>query len=193
MKNKSSITKEITLLIPLRNLGWKYNGYLLDKNIKLRFVDEVTENTILEQKKLDHLKYKTILVYRHYYETDDGIGPFGYIQKIEEIIIFLQLYVDRNVYYEKYFRLKDVKEDDETFDELEQSKSDDAPDLKEKWLKYKNLYKEYKLSFDWYGRSNDIFLPPRESILFLVLALEGILLKDMQTELSYKFALRGAF
>ena len=183
----------ITFFIPLRNFGWKYNGYLLDKNTKIRFIDEATENKSLKDNGLNYLKYKTVLIYKHNFNPKNTDEMFAYIPIIEKIIIFLKLYLSNDIYYEKYFRFEELNKESESFKELENSKVEDAPELRELWKKYQNSYTIHHLSLNWYSRSLDPYIPPKESILFLTLSLEGILLSGLQSELSYRFALRGAF
>lgn len=191
-RNKESI-KEIILFVPLRNFGWLYNDYLLNENTKIRFLDTETEDPVLQEKGLDSLKYRTVLIYRHFYKNDDDAGIFGYIREIDKILTFLRLFLDRKIWYERYFRLQDIKMGGEIFTNLKPVGLKGVPDLRKVWGKYGKVYEKYRLTFDWYNRSLESSLPPRESILYLVIALEGVLLKDLFQELSYRFSLRGAY
>lgn len=181
--------KNLVLYVPLTNLGRKYPNLLLDKDIKLRFIVEADEANKLKLNALDPLRYKSVLIYRYIYKKEDDI--FKYTADVAKILIFLQLFIDQRISNERYFRIEDITDKKEAFNKIKPSVEEKG--IIRKWGKYNQVYEKYKLSFNWYSKSLDKYLSPREKILYLVIALEGILLEGVENELAYRFCLRGAY
>lgn len=185
--------EEITLYVPLRNLGWIYPEVLLNKNTKIRFLNYIdeTENNGLKRHGLNQIHYSSVLIYKHFYKKEDDLGPMGYIKEIDKIVTFLQLFVNKKIFYERYFNLDEITDKVEGFSHKKLKPAELK--LVEMWKKFCKIYDDFQLSFSWYNKSLGYTLPPREQILYLVIALEGVILKEVTDELSYRFALRGAF
>lgn len=70
--------------------------------------------------------------------------------------------------------------------------SQEDKELLVKWGKFSKAYETRSSIFRWYSRVQEID-PPNERIVFLCIALEGLLLKEESQELRYKFSLRGSY
>src|SRR3989344_7383373 len=180
--------------IPLQKLGWLYQDLVIDDKRKIRFIDEVKkESHQLKALGLHEAlggRYKTCLILKQEVSKDDT--GFEYISEIYKTIAFFRLFLNQDIGFEKVYLLNQVSgEKSECFIQKSSLSSEEKQIIND-WRKYTRLYDTKPTVFHWYSRVQGS-LPPNERIVFLCVALEGLLLKEQTQELKYRFSLRGAY
>ena len=182
--------KKFTVYAPLQNFGWIKWEIYLEANIKIRNINFPSEEEALRKLDFNPRFYKTVLIFNYYYKDDDNPGIFGAYNDLIKILSFLKLYIDRKIDNDRHFNIREIITQEENFSYKPPTGKYKGLDVR--WKQFNERYKDYRLSFDWYYKALSGYLPPRETILYLTIALETTLLKSMVTELRYRFSLRGA-
>lgn len=176
--------KELKLIVPISGLGWIANDLQLDKDIKIRFINEATENELLQKAGFNSIKYKCVAEINYKFDADEASEPYPKVDFVlKRLESALRVYHPGFIAlagiiavpgYSPFPYIRNLSVNGHPPYNIEKEKLETFPDF---WKKFNEAYVKKPIAFDIYNKSQDRYAP-NDVAIDLSIVLESIFVPE---------------